>query len=75
MKIIDEKGRLFEKINIIDFLVAAFLLLLIPIYYFVHRVSTVETPKIEYLEHLETVLLTLRVEELDPDVCNNFFIV
>ncbi|MFA5410278.1 MAG: DUF4330 domain-containing protein [Candidatus Omnitrophota bacterium] len=34
MKIIDEKGRLFGKINVIDFLVILFLLCLMPIFYF-----------------------------------------
>lgn len=34
MKIIDEKGRLFSKINIIDFLLILFLFFLAPMFYF-----------------------------------------
>ncbi len=34
MKIVDEKGRLFGKINVIDFLVVLFLACLIAMFYF-----------------------------------------
>ena len=40
MKIIDEKGRLFGKINVIDFLVILFLLSLTPMFYFGYKLST-----------------------------------
>lgn len=40
MKVIDEKGRLFGKINVIDFFVILFLLCLVPIFYFGYRVFT-----------------------------------
>jgi len=39
MKVIDEKGRLFGKINIIDFFVIIFLVSLIPMFYFGYRLS------------------------------------
>ncbi len=39
MKVIDEKGRLFGKINIIDFLVIIFLLSLTPMFYFGYKIS------------------------------------
>lgn len=39
MNIIDEKGRLFGKINIIDFLVIVFLVSLIPMFYFGYKLS------------------------------------
>jgi len=38
MRLIDEKGRLFGKINIIDFLVISFLISLTPMFYFVYKI-------------------------------------
>lgn len=38
MKIIDEKGRIFGKINIIDALVIIFFLCLTPMFYFGHKI-------------------------------------
>ncbi len=38
MKIIDEKGILFGKINVIDFLVVIFFLALIPMFYFGYKI-------------------------------------
>jgi hypothetical protein len=43
MKIIDEKGRLFGKINIIDFLVILFLISLTPMFYFGYKIFTKKT--------------------------------
>ncbi len=40
MKLIDEKGRLFGKINIIDFLVILLLFCLIPMFYFGYKLYT-----------------------------------
>lgn len=37
MKIIDDKGRLFGKINVIDFLALLFLLCLTPMFYFGYK--------------------------------------
>ena len=50
MRIIDEKGRIFGKINIIDFLAVVFLLCLIPMFYFGFRVrsKTVEKTTTTY---------------------------
>jgi len=42
MKIIDEKGRLFGKINIIDIIVVVFLLSLVPMVYYGYRIVTAE---------------------------------
>jgi hypothetical protein len=39
MKVIDDKGMIFGKINIIDFLVVLFLLLLTPMFYFGQRLT------------------------------------
>ena len=38
MKLIDEKGRLFGKINVIDFAVILFLLCLTPMFYFGYKI-------------------------------------
>ncbi|MFC1699092.1 DUF4330 domain-containing protein [Candidatus Omnitrophota bacterium] len=38
MKLIDEKGRLFGKINLIDFLVISFLLCFLPASYFAYKI-------------------------------------
>ena len=40
IRIIDEKGRLFGKINVIDFLVILFLFCLFPLFYFGYKVFT-----------------------------------
>jgi len=40
MKIIDEKGRLFGKINVIDFLVIMFLFCFVPMFYFGYKFLT-----------------------------------
>lgn len=46
MRIIDEKGRLFGKINIIDFLVILFLLSLTPMLYFGYKISNKKAPEV-----------------------------
>lgn len=48
MKIIDEKGMLFGKVNVIDFLAILFLLFFIPIFYFVFKMPkpVVVQPKV-----------------------------
>ena len=38
MNIIDDKGRLFGKINIIDFMVLLFILCLMPMFYFGYKI-------------------------------------
>lgn len=45
MKIIDEKGRLFGKINVIDFLAILFIIGLVPMFYFGYNIFTAR-PKI-----------------------------
>lgn len=44
MKIIDEKGRLFGRINVIDFLVIIFLFCLTPVFYFGYRLFKMTSP-------------------------------
>lgn len=45
MKLIDEQGRLFGKINVIDFLAILFLFLMVPMFYFGYRVFTKKSPR------------------------------
>ncbi|MDO8524884.1 MAG: DUF4330 domain-containing protein [Candidatus Omnitrophota bacterium] len=45
MKIIDEKGRLFGKINIIDFAVIVFALVFIPLAYLGYNIATADSKK------------------------------
>lgn len=45
MKIIDERGRLFGKINIIDFLTLLFLFSLVPMFYFGYRIAKIKSPE------------------------------
>lgn len=52
MKIIDEKGRLFGKVNIIDFLVVLFLCVLVFVFYSAYKIVTKEPP-VEPKEFLE----------------------
>ena len=69
MQIIDEKGRLFGKVNVIDSLVILFLLCILPAFYFGYKILTkksvvVETSKIEFVE-IET---DCRFIKLRPEV-------
>lgn len=60
MRIIDEKGRLFGKINVIDFLVILFLISWAPMFYYGHKIfhkkpvasvkENVEAPNKEFIE-------------------------
>ena len=45
LKIIDEKGKLFSKINVIDFLVLLFLLCLSPMFYFGYKIFNKKPPQ------------------------------
>lgn len=49
MKIIDERGRLFGKINVIDLLAILFLASLVPMFNFGYRISH-QNPKIAVQE-------------------------
>jgi len=67
LKIIDEKGRLFGKINIIDFIVVVFLINLLPMVYFGYKIFTrspVKTTKDKEFVQLE---FECRFIKLSPD--------
>ena len=65
MRIIDEKGRLFGKINLIDFLVILLLLFLMPVFYFgyklVNKKPVIESLKKEFIE-IETDCTLIKLE-------------
>lgn len=65
MKVIDEKGRLFSKINVIDFLVILFFIFLVPMFYFAYKIMTQAEPqKREFFEIEKNCLLIKLKPEL-----------
>ncbi|MDD4910356.1 MAG: DUF4330 domain-containing protein [Candidatus Omnitrophica bacterium] len=67
MKVIDDKGRLFGKINIIDFLALVFLVCLLPIFYLGYKVFTQEPIDTEAKEFIE-IMIDVRFIKLRPEV-------
>ena len=73
MKIIDEKGKVFGIINIVDLFVLMFLLIIFPIFYFTTKTLTsrkaiekvAEIPKV-YKE----IQINARAVKLEPEVIN-----
>lgn len=66
MKIIDEKGRLFGKINVFDFLVILVFIFSIPVFYFGNRLfnrSRLAVPS-KYIEFEKVV----KIEKVKPDI-------
>ena len=67
MKILDEKGRLFGKINVIDFLVILFLFCLFPLFYFGYKVFTKNPIITEEKELIQTEINYLFMK-VSPEV-------
>lgn len=71
MKLVDEKGRLFGVINVIDFLAILFLLLLTPMFYFGYRIfhSSVSKTKIEEKKKIVDTSIDIWVmfKNLEPE--------
>lgn len=65
MRLIDEKARLFGKINVIDFLVILFLVCLVPMFYFGYKIMTKKPVVSEGTIELET---NCRFTRLKPEV-------
>jgi len=65
MTIIDEKGRFFGKINLIDFLVILFLLMSLPMFYFGYKIFNKPTVSIESIESIEIYVI---FKNLSPEV-------
>lgn len=66
MKIIDEKGRLFGKINVIDFLVLIFLFSLVPMFYFGYKFLNTPEKLKEEKKELINVELNCKLIRLGP---------
>lgn len=69
MRIIDERGRLFRKINIVDFLVILLLLCLAPIFFFGYKILTKKSimimPEKEFIEtEIDTLFIKVKPELL-----------
>ncbi len=64
MKIIDEKGRIFGKINVIDFLVILFLLLLIPMFCFLKKLLIVRNPASDK----RVVMIQVKFSNVIPEI-------
>lgn len=69
MKIIDDKGRLFGLINLVDFLVLLFLLAMMPTLYFGYKIMT-QKPVVQepFGDDIKEIQLNCRLIRLEPDV-------
>lgn len=68
MKIVDEKGRLFGKINIIDFLVILFLLCFIPMFFYLgYKISKKPLP-VEWPREFSELELDFRLTKVKQEV-------
>ncbi len=70
MKLIDEKGRLFGKINIIDFFVILLLLCLVPMFYFGYKLYTKRkvAPPVIAPEVWADVEIYCRLSKINPEI-------
>lgn len=69
IKIIDDKGRLFGKINVIDFLVILFLFCFIPTFYFGYKVFSKKGPVLtEKPKVLADIEMNCKFIKLEPGV-------
>lgn len=68
MKIIDEKGRIFGKINVIDFLVVLFLVFLMPMFYFGYKI--LNTKKVVVIEKTKTIQVEVKFLNILLEVAN-----
>lgn len=70
MKVIDDKGRLFGKINIIDFTVLLFMITVIPVFYYGYKIITkknevVAVKKDRFDLEVNCLLIKLQPEDLE----------
>ena len=68
MKIMDEKGRLFGRINVIDFIVILFLLCLTPIFYFAYKVSAKKPEQISAPIFFKETEIYCKFAMLSPEI-------
>ncbi len=69
MRIIDERGMVFGKINIIDFLVVLFVLCLLPMFYFGYKI--INRPQ-EIIQKPPTITLDKVAYEQEQMKLENF---
>lgn len=67
MKIIDEKGKLFGKINLIDFLVIMFLFCLVPMLYFGHKILSKKPSSVKDSEEFIDIEARCLLIKLKPE--------
>ncbi len=68
MKIIDEKGRLFGKINVIDFMVILFLICLTPMFYFGYKLFKKSVVISEVSKKFIEIDLNCKFIEVEPEI-------
>ncbi|MDD5270716.1 MAG: DUF4330 domain-containing protein [Candidatus Omnitrophica bacterium] len=61
MKMIDEKGRIFGKVNIIDFIFVVLLLSMIPVFYYGNRLTEVKKPAEKKYEKVIAEIMFLKI--------------
>lgn len=62
MRIIDDKGRLFGRINVIDFLLASLLISLAPMFYFGYRIFYGEPSSLKVQEEIHKEFIEIKVK-------------
>jgi hypothetical protein len=67
MKIIDEKGRLFGRMNVIDFLAVLFLFCLLPAFYFGYKILTKDTAAVTVKKVFIEIETDCRFIKLRPE--------
>lgn len=67
MRIIDERGRFFSKVNVIDFLVILFLLFFVPVFYFGYKIIFMK-PVAIVLEKEKEAILKVKFTNLLPEI-------
>ncbi len=68
MKFIDDNGRLFGKVNIIDFMVILFLLCLIPMFYFGYKISNRKPIAIEQKKDFVEIEINCNLIKVSPEI-------
>lgn len=75
MKLIDEKGRLFGVVNLIDFFVLLFLLAMVPAFYFGYKIIFKKPTVQESFEKgIKEIKLSCEFIKLRPDIAGLIFV-